>query len=123
MQLSLSRREADDNSGVADEYDLGNAMSDSLEELFAYCRANRRVCPVPMKWNDLYRMLPNARQEGAGWKPALPLILGAGWHASDEEKQQRLAEHLAWASDHGALEKVTAFLRGLSEEEWHHVGE
>jgi hypothetical protein len=98
-------------------------MSDTLEQLLPYCRADRRVCPVPTKWNDLYRLLPNARQEGAGWKPALPLILAAWGHTSDEEKQRRLAEHLTWAHDHGALEKVATFLRGLTDAQWHHVGD
>jgi hypothetical protein len=34
-----------------------------------------------------------------------------------------LAEHIEWAAQHGALELVASFLRGLREEDWYHVGE
>jgi len=35
----------------------------------------------------------------------------------------RLAEHIKWAEKHNALANVEAFLRGLREDEWHHLGE
>ncbi len=38
-------------------------------------------------------------------------------------KMLRLAEHIEWAAQHGALESVARFLRDLREEDWHHVGE
>ena len=34
-----------------------------------------------------------------------------------------LAEHLQWAAKHNLLPEVAAFLRGLREDEWHHLGE
>ena len=30
---------------------------------------------------------------------------------------------LQWAAKHNALSEVAAFLRGLREDEWHHLGE
>jgi hypothetical protein len=38
-------------------------------------------------------------------------------------KMVRLAEHIKWADKYNALPKVEAFLRGLREDEWHHLGE
>ncbi len=68
-------------------------------------------------------MLPNRKRDGADWQPALPLILAA-WHDTPAMlKMLRLAEHIEWAAQHGALELVASFLRGLREEDWYHVGE
>jgi hypothetical protein len=44
-------------------------------------------------------------------------------YASDEEKMQRLAEHLEWAERHGRLTALAGFLRNLNETDWHHVGD
>jgi hypothetical protein len=38
-------------------------------------------------------------------------------------KMVRLAEHIEWAEKHNALPEVAAFLRGLQEDEWHHLSE
>lgn len=97
--------------------------ADTRVELIEYCRANDRVCPMPTKWNDLYQLLPEKHRVGVGWQPALPLILGAWHNASDSEKVLRLKEHINWAADHGALDKVSTFLRNLDETDWHHRGD
>lgn len=68
-------------------------------------------------------MLPDRRQIGAGWEPPLPLILGAWHHVSNLEKMLRLAEHIQWADKHGKLTEASAFLRGLVESDWHHLGD
>ena len=98
-------------------------MSDNVESLINYCRERNRVCPQPSLWHQMWEMLPNRRQVGAGWQPSLPLILAA-WDATPAlPKILRLAEHIEWAEKHNALEQVSAFLRGLREEDWHHIGE
>ncbi len=98
-------------------------MSDSVESLVEYCRENNRVCPLPQLWNRLWEMLPNRTRVGAGWQPPLPLILAA-WHDTPAMlKMRRLAEHIEWAAQHGALEFVASFLRDLREEDWHHIDE
>jgi hypothetical protein len=102
---------------------MNRRMTESVESLVAYCRENKRVCPLPRLWNELWEMLPNRTQVGSGWNPSLPLILAA-WHDTPEIlKMLRLTEHIEWAAQHGALEKVDRFLRELREEDWHHVGE
>ena len=81
------------------------------------------MCPQPTRWQALWELLPNRRRVGAGWEPSLPLILGA-WHETPVLlKMLRLAEHIEWAEKNNALEEVATFLRGLGEDDWHHVGE
>jgi hypothetical protein len=98
-------------------------MSEAVDRLIAYCRENNRVCPSPKAWHQLWEMLPDRRRTGPTWKPALPLIIAA-WHETAAMlKMVRLAEHINWAEEHNALPDVEAFLRGLREDEWHHLGE
>jgi hypothetical protein len=98
-------------------------MSELFAELLSFVADNGRVCPMPMRWNELYQMLPETRRKGHGWEPAMPLILAAWWEASERQKQERLIEHIRWARDHGGLEAVASFLRSLPESEWHHIGD
>jgi hypothetical protein len=98
-------------------------MSEQLQRVLAFCRVGERVCPQPQRWNDLYQMLPGAHRVGLGWVPPLPLILGAWWHTNDQQKADRLREHIEYASDHGSLEPIEAYLEQLGESDWHHKGE
>ena len=98
-------------------------MAKTAEELIAYCRENRRVCPQPDLWHELWEMLPNKEQQGVSWEPPLPLILAA-WHDTPAMlKMLRLAEHIKWAERHDYLGPVANFLYSLREEDWHHIGE
>jgi hypothetical protein len=98
-------------------------MDESVESLVSYCREDDRVCPLPPLWNRLWEMLPDRTRVGAGWQPPPPLILAA-WHDTPAMlKKLRLAEHIHWAAQHGALELVGKFLRDLREEDWFHIGE
>lgn len=76
---------------------------------------------MPQRWNELYNLLPERRQVGAGWEPPLPLILMASYE-SDMSKMNRLQVHIEWAAAHDALHQVADYLRGLPEEEWFHIG-
>ena len=38
-------------------------------------------------------------------------------------KMLRLRTHLEYAADHGVLEEVDAFLRGLPERDWAHAND
>lgn len=92
-----------------------------IEDLLHYARANRRVCPLPKRGNDLWEMLPARKRVGSGWSPPAPLILAAWWHTSGVKKMVRLRDHLRYAEDCGVLEDVDRFLRSLPETEWTHV--
>jgi hypothetical protein len=94
-----------------------------LEDAIAEAAKNNRVCPMPMRWNHLYELLPNRRRKGAGWEPALPLILAAWHEAPALSKAFRLKEHLEWAASHGAIGEVYAYMVSLPESDWYHHGE
>lgn len=84
-------------------------MSESCEELIAYCRSDGRICPQPMSWHALWGILTDVAQEEGLALPSLPLILG-GWSAFDWQKRDRLKEHLAWADEAGCLSVAAEFL-------------
>ena len=78
---------------------------------------------MPDSWNQLWEMLPNRAQIDGRWQPPLPLIL-SGWHDTPAlSKMSRLAEHIEWAGQHGALEPIVRFLRELPEDDWFHFGD
>ncbi len=78
---------------------------------------------MPMRWNELYQLLPNRRRVGLSSEPAIPLILGGWWASSNLDKRRRLEDHLSWAAEHGALDIVDQYLRSLPESEWHHLSD
>ena len=97
-------------------------MTRAAEQLINNFKSKKRVCPMPMYWNRLYALLPNRKIEGSKRIPALPLILAAWDNSSNEEKRQRMREHLIWADDHNVLYVIDEYLRGLREDQWHHEG-
>ena len=92
----------------------------TLEELLQFARSERRVCPRPQKWAELFKMISETPRAS---KIPPPLILAAWWHTSDEEKRERLAMHLRSARDQGRLSEVAAFLASLPRDEWTSEGE
>ena len=92
-----------------------------LRDILEFCRRNNRVCPMPPEWNSIWKLLPKRKRVGSmGWKPPLPLIL-AGWlYTTDSEKRQRLEMHIRWAYEHHVFDRVSTFIRSLSEKQWHH---
>lgn len=98
-------------------------MTENAKSLVAYCRENGLVCPMPPHWNALWKLLPERRELDRGWELALALILAAGHHSSNLEKMLRLDSHIEWADRYDTLELVVAFLRKLSEPDWHPVGD
>tara|TARA_Y100001978_G_C23468323_1_gene325739 strand:- start:28 stop:366 length:339 start_codon:yes stop_codon:yes gene_type:complete len=89
-------------------------MDEKLENLIKYVSSDGRVCPAPMKWNELYDMLPNKEYN----KPALPLILSAWWETGALWKKIRLKEHITFGFEQGLLDKIDVFLRSLGKDEW-----
>jgi len=88
-----------------------------LEALLEYVKADRRICPMPDYWNQLWEMLPEKKRVGMGWEPPLPLIIAA-WDSPYLMKALRLNEHIHYAAEHGTLGAVDDFLRGLKPEQW-----
>jgi len=102
-----------------------NQVKENTDEnkTLIFCRENNRVCPLPTQWNRLWEKLPNRSRVGGGWEPSAPLILAAWDVTTGLDKMMRLAEHIEWAARHNQLEVVDAYLRGLSEDEWLHIGD
>lgn len=94
----------------------------TLDDALRVASANDRVCPVPGKWLNLWRMLPGRKKAGAGWEPPLPLVLSAESMPA-KFKVARLREHLEWAESHSCLAEVLEFLHDLDESEWTHIGD
>jgi len=101
---------------VADENPL-------LASLLEYVKAQDRVCPMPIRWNELWQMLPGRQRRGSTWEPPPPLILAAWWDTPSFAKMERLAEHINYASAHDVFVDVDRFLRALPESEWAHLSE
>jgi hypothetical protein len=58
----------------------------SYEDLIAEINKNNRVCPQPLKWNELYELLLSNKKE-LNNKPSLPLILAAWWDTASKGKK------------------------------------
>ena len=62
------------------------------------------ICPMPDAWAAVHRRLLNARKRAgdpAIPEPPRPLILDGWAFSSDTQKQERWAETLCWATQHG----------------------
>ena len=97
--------------------------NEALGSLLEYVKAEQRVCPMPVRWNELWEMLPGRQRRGSSWEPPPPLILAAWWDTPSFFKMERLAEHITYAHAHGVLAAVDRFLRALPESEWAHLSE
>jgi len=93
-------------------------MEEKLKALLEYVKADGRVCPMPDYWNQLWELLPDKKRVGMSWEPPLPLILAAWWDTPLLAKTLRLDEHIRYAAEHGALDQVDTYLRGLTPEQW-----
>ena len=98
-------------------------MSAKLESLLRYCVSNGRVCPGPQQWDKLWKLLPDRRRGVSGWEPPAPKILSSWWVTDDRGKSICLEEQVRWANEHGVLDKVDAYLRSLTVDEWHIAGQ
>ncbi len=95
-----------------------NQLSKSAESLIEYCAADKRICPIADKWQELWKMLPeDLTKEGRDKTAPLPLILAA-IECEPWEKRMRVKNHIEWADAHGVISQVDLFLRSLSTEEW-----
>ena len=91
----------------------------TVDDAMTEARKNNRVCPVPARWDELYQMLPERKNN----QPTPPLT-GASWKVTPSlSKRMCLREHLEWAEAKGCLEAVMLYLRQLPEAEWHHMGD
>ena len=93
-------------------------MDEKLKDLLGYVIANGRICPIRVSWDRLWEMLPDKTHVGRDWDPPMPLTLAVWWETPLLEKTLRLDKHIRYAAEHGVLDEVDAYLRGLKSEEW-----
>lgn len=93
-------------------------MDEKLKALLDYVKAEGRICPNRICWDRLWEMLPDKTHAGRDWDPPMPLTLAVWWETPLIEKTLRLEKHIRYAAEHGALDMVDAYLRGLKSEEW-----
>lgn len=103
--------------------ELEDEVSNEGEASSIGAEGQKRICPKPQPWNELYEILLNETKQKDGVRaPPRPLILGAWWETSDEEKKARFMEQIAWADANGCLDKIHPII-SLSEDKWHHEGD
>ena len=95
----------------------------TVVEVMVEARRNNRVCPKPAHWQQLYGMLPNKKQGDGRWEPSPPLVDSAWNDTPSIPKRMCFREHIEWAAAHGSLPQVFAFMQGLAETDWHHMGD
>lgn len=89
----------------------------SLYEVLADIRKNNRVCPLPTRWLEFYRLLES--MAGGSPLPPAPLV-GSAWAASAPlAKRNCLREQVDWAEAHKGLNAAHEFLSGLSDADWY----
>jgi len=97
-------------------------VNNGMKDLIAYVTSNERVCPQPMKWDEMWKLMGSLSRNIPDF-PGLPLILN-GWDMStDQQKRLRLIEHIKFGNQIGVLDKIDGFLRALPEDSWHHCPE
>lgn len=95
-------------------------LSPQAQALIQFLESNRYICPWGSAWLDLYNLLPDTKEKTLfGDPPPLPMIL-TGWYVtSNLAKWLCIGEHIRWADQHSAIDKVDKYLRGLDPGVWH----
>ena len=86
-------------------------MSETVDSLTVYCRDNKRVCPVPKAWQQLWEMLPEKRRTVDAWGPAIPLI-GAAWHDASAMLKMVTSSVLIYAGPRALMIRLMNVRRG-----------
>lgn len=91
----------------------------TADALMVVARRNNRVCPQPALWVRLYGILGGPGHADLQPPPVDPWL----WNKlSDLQKRLFFREHLEWAERHGKLGIVAAFMQGMTEDDWLHMG-
>lgn len=88
-------------------------MNKEIENIKSDLRQRFIVCPMPIYWVELHKIL--VKNNTKNIKIEHPLILGS-WGSSDKDKSERFLYHLTIAQDLNILPLITNYLESLSEE-------
>jgi hypothetical protein len=85
-------------------------------ELMALIRKENRVCPLPTRWLEFYRVLQDHARGAA--LPGMPLT-GSAWAATPTSaKRMCFREQVEWAVDHGCITPAYEFLKSMPASDW-----
>ena len=90
---------------------------DLVEELISYVSSKNRICPNPVEWDAVSKIIGAAKP---GHK-CTPLIL-AGWaFSSDVQKRDRLIQQIKFSQSLGedVFERFAQSLYNLKKEDWY----
>lgn len=112
-------REMAPSRPAADPIGLSLAPVEAGEyELMAETRRDHRVCPLPTRWLEFYRLLQDAAK---GVPLPAPPLSGSAWAASPAAAKRACFEEQArWAVRNGCLTAAYDFLQGLPKSEWYY---
>ncbi|MDE2607336.1 MAG: hypothetical protein KGL68_15580 [Burkholderiales bacterium] len=89
-------------------------------ELMAEIRKEGRICPLPTRWLEFYRVLQDAAHGAA--LPAPPMS-GSAWAANTPAtKRNCFAAQVAWAVEQGCVPQAYEFLSALPKSDWYYGG-
>jgi len=88
-----------------------------MEELLSYLLKKRIVCPLPIYWSKLYKIIKRKIPEHVDLP--FPLILG-GWGANNFSKNKVFKLHIAIATEFGCLKDVKQYLLKLEDDKFLH---
>jgi len=90
----------------------------TLYDLMAEIRKDNRVCPMPTRWLEFYRLLEV--HAGAAALPPPPLV-GSAWAATPAmAKRMCFREQVEWAAAQHCINLAHGYLKGLAEADWHY---
>lgn len=74
----------------------------------------QRICPAPMRWNEVFRRLLRYADAHTCTpaRPPTPLILSGWWASNDMEKMRRWEETVCWATVNGCTTLIHRTIRG-----------
>jgi hypothetical protein len=103
--------------------DLGSLelapMQITLYDAMVEIRKENRVCPMPTRWLEFYRVL---EQCGASAPLPSPPLVGSAWAATPPSaKRMCFNEQVEWAAKNGCLQPAYEILQELSPSEWHYA--
>jgi hypothetical protein len=87
-----------------------------IQEYLVEIKAEGKVSPSGMHWNDFFLLLKQHKRTGEV-DPPMPLILAASGE-SPASKQDRLEAQLTWAQTNNCLELALDFLKKLPIDKW-----
>jgi len=91
----------------------------TLHDLMVEIRKDNRVCPLPSRWLEFYRLL---EQLSGGAKLPSPPLVGSAWASTPATaKRMCFREQVEWATANNCKNAAYQYLKTLPEADWHYL--